>query len=150
MFKRTFTTLALGLTLAVAATAQEPDDLQFNKRAFQHKEAIQAQTVLHLQPAPEELSDSERQAHYRREAINKALDWLAQRGYLEQSKDIQIPFQVINTSEGLVLVINGRAVGYLGPGPFFPGPEPELERLDTLFNVIILRDLQVQEPVFNP
>lgn len=153
MFKRALTTLAafgLCLTFAAAAPAQEPEDLQFNKRTFQDKEVIQAQVVLHLEPAPPELSGAERQAHYRRQAIDKALDWLARRGYLEQGKAFQLPFQVINTHDGLIVVVNGKAVGHLGPGPFFPRPDPELERLDTLFNVVLIREQWVQEPVFNP
>jgi hypothetical protein len=152
MFKRTLTALALGLTLAAVAPAQEPDDLQLNKRSFQDKEAIQAQAVLRLPAARPELAGPDRRAHYQHVAVQAALDWMVRHGYLFHDDSHSI--EVYNTSQGLVMVIHfaggGNAVIYLGPGPFLPRPEPEVERLDTLMTVTILRDLRVQEPVFNP
>ncbi len=152
MFKRTLTTLALGLMLAAAASAQETDDLQFNKRPFHSKEAIQAQAVLHLPPAGPTLSEADRRAHYKNVAVQAALDWMVRHGHFD-FHDAAHSIKVYETSQGYVMVIHfgggGNAVIFLGPGPFLPGPEPEIERLDTLMSVTLLLDLQVEEPVFN-
>lgn len=153
MFKRTLATLAalgLCLTFAAAAPAQERDDLQFNKRTFQGKEVIQAQAVLRLPAAPPELAEPDRRAHYQQAAVRAALDWAVRHGFHDDMHSIK----VYNTSQGLVMVVHfaggGNLTAFLGPGPFFPDPELDVEQLDALMNVTILRDLQVQEPVFNP
>lgn len=141
MFQRSLQVLLIcGLAIAGAASAvsaQEADTLLLHKRPIGDRMVNQMAVMLPLPPTPPEAPAPPSSSIYDQVAVEAALQWMVEHGYL---------FQVPTAGVGVTVAGNAITVTWTGPGihivivlpngPFLPKPWPNRLMTATVIHEI--------------
>lgn len=118
--------LICGLALtgaASAVSAQEADTLLFHKRPVGPRGVHQMAVMLPLPPTPAENPEPPSSAIYDQVAVEAALQWMAEHGYLQEVPTAGVDVTVAGSATTVTWTGPGiHIVIVLPSGPFLPKP----------------------------